>query len=136
MKRHRTSSHDDAPGDDPADLYFGLSHTAQPDRRAERKERQLCRQAHEALSQAFAELSDPCLQRLFVCDVSPAPDASRLAVSLAAPVDLVLDDVTARLQRVEGWLRSEVAAVITRKRVPTIVYEVMAERIDDDEVPS
>ncbi|AKT38460.1 ribosome-binding factor A [Chondromyces crocatus] len=93
--------------------------------KAERKERQLCRQAHEALSEALATLNDSILLEVWVAAVEPAPDGSRLAVIVQAPRGAPLDEVKERLERVAGYLRSEVASAIHRKRAPTLVFQVM-----------
>lgn len=93
--------------------------------RVERKERQLCRQAREALSEALATLDDGVLMDVWVAAVEPAPDGSRLAVIVQAPRDAPLDEVRARLDRVAGYLRAEVAGAIHRKRAPTLVFQVL-----------
>jgi ribosome-binding factor A len=67
------------------------------------------------------------LRSLKVVSVTPAPDASRLLVTVepvppagAADPGLVL----ARLGRASGWLRSEVAAAVTRKRAPVLTFRL------------
>jgi len=107
-------------GIDP-DSFFSISTS----RRAERKERQLCRQAQEALSFALPAQDDDLLRDLWLVDVEPAPDASRLCVVVQAPRGADPDDVYARLERVSAWLRSEVAQAITRKRAPTLLFRVL-----------
>src|SRR5262245_47199045 len=56
-------------------LFGGVS-----ERRADRKERQLCRQVQEAIGEALSALDDEVLSGVWICAVEPAPDASRLAV--------------------------------------------------------
>ena len=59
----------------------------------------------------------------------PAPDSSRLLVTLASapsapPLDLA--DVLARLERVKVPLRAGVAAAIHRRRTPELTYRLMS----------
>jgi ribosome-binding factor A len=104
------------------------------DRKAQRKQRQLCRQVQEAEGQALAVLDDSILQDAWVMDVEPAPDASRLAVFVRAPPGARREEVLSRLERIAGYLRSEVAGAITRKRAPTLTFRVLpAEEEEDDE---
>ena len=68
-------------------------------RRGDRKERQLCRQVREAVGEALSTLDDDILLDVWVCDVTPAPDTSRLAVLVRGPrdkpvVDVVMKKVT------------------------------------------
>ncbi|TKC92114.1 ribosome-binding factor A [Polyangium fumosum] len=104
-----------------ADSFFG----AAEDRKVERKERQLCRQVQEAVSEALAGIEDDVLLEVWVADVEPAPDAGRLAVIVQAPRGASPDEVAARLENVAGYLRAEVASAITRKRVPTLTFRVL-----------
>ena len=74
------------------------------------------------------EVADEILQDLTVLEVQPAPNAGRLMVVLmqgrltaATP----LDDIYARLERVQGLLRSEIAQSTTRKRTPELAFMVM-----------
>jgi ribosome-binding factor A len=94
-----------------------------------RKTQQLCGQVAEALNYAFSAVcQDDVLRELGVVAVQPAPDESRLLVSVAptlpGPCDAAA--VTERLQRVLGKLRAEVAAAIHRKKVPELTFRVMA----------
>ncbi|HXE52088.1 MAG TPA: hypothetical protein VN541_03695 [Tepidisphaeraceae bacterium] len=94
------------------------------DSKQQRKLRQLCRQVHRALMYAVpGDMADPMLQDLFVEAVEPAPDASRLMVRLASsrPPGQA-PEILERLSRVAGHLRGEVAAAITRKRAPELVF--------------
>ena len=94
----------------------------------DRKAIQLCHQVAETLEEVLAECGDTVLQDLRVVDVEPAPDASRLLVTVA--VDGLLQDrqdrgrVHEHLVRAAGHLRSEVASAITRKRAPVLVYRL------------
>jgi|SRR5262245_27205016 len=92
-----------------------------------RKARQLCAQVAEALQQAFGESIDDTIQSLDVIAVRPAPDATQLLI-LAAPAigsQCTADEALEALTRAAGWLRSEVAQAITRKRAPQLVFRVL-----------
>ena len=97
----------------------------------DRKALQLCHQVAETLEEVLAECGDGVLQSLRVLDVEPAPDASRLLVTVAADAlpDQPLDprNVHDHLVRTSGHLRSEVAGAITRKRAPVLVYRLAAD---------
>ncbi|WP_437291509.1 ribosome-binding factor A [Sorangium sp. So ce406] len=94
-------------------------------RKTQRKERQLCRQVQEAVSDALATLHDDVLQGVWVMSVEPAPDASRLAVVVQVGPGTPPDVVAARLEKVSGYVRAEVAGAITRKRAPTLAFQVL-----------
>lgn len=94
-------------------------------RQVARKVRQLCRQVQEAVGAALGSLDDELLNAAWVAGVEPEPDASRLVVFIEIGVDVSSDSLFARLERVAGWLRSEVAAAITRKRTPALVFRVL-----------
>jgi ribosome-binding factor A len=96
----------------------------------DRKVIQLCHQVAETLDEVLAECGDAFLQALRVLDVEPAPNASRLLVTMAVdglPSEkLDLGRVHEHLTRASGHLRSEVATAITRKRAPMLVYRLAA----------
>jgi ribosome-binding factor A len=105
-------------------IYFG-----DPDRHgSDRKTLQLCKQAIRALSLALAgECHDDVLRDVYVDTVTPAPDASRLLVTVRpattqADPDLILD----RLRTHRAFLRTCVAGTISRKRAPELVFCVGA----------
>ncbi|MBV8487322.1 MAG: hypothetical protein JO161_03485 [Planctomycetaceae bacterium] len=91
---------------------------------------QLCHQVAETLDEVLAECSDAVLQALRVLDVEPAPDASRLLVTVGVEAlsqgKVDPDRVHEHLSRASGHLRSEVANAITRKRTPVLVYRLVA----------
>ena len=99
-----------------------------PDR-ANRKTLQLCHQVAETLGLVLAgECSDQTLQSLRILAVRPAPDASQLAVMVCSDGLEPGEDVSSilqRLERVAGRLRTEVAASISRKRVPRLLFYVV-----------
>jgi ribosome-binding factor A len=97
--------------------------------RTGRKSHQLCAQVADTLSQIFGgECGDEVLQSLTLLDVCPAPDAAQLLVRvgpLTPEVRLMEAEVAAALGRAAGWLRTEVAAAITRKRAPRLVFRLV-----------
>jgi ribosome-binding factor A len=73
------------------------------------------------------ESGDELLRNLMVDTVEPAPDSTRVLVTVALPAHgpgadphLVLE----RLNRLSGKLRVEVAAAIHRKRTPELIFRV------------
>jgi ribosome-binding factor A len=98
-------------------------------RKGGRKAHQLCGQVAQALNYAFAVSGDDVLRDLLVVAIQPAPDESRLLVSvgsaLATRCDAAL--VLAHLQRAQGKLRAEAAAAIHRKKVPELAFRVLHE---------
>ena len=94
-------------------------------RNRERKEAQLCAQVRETLSLTLAETPEPDLLELFVLDVVPGPDVSRLVVHVGAPSGRDPDAVRRRLEGIAGRLRSEVAAAVNRKKTPNLAFVVV-----------
>jgi ribosome-binding factor A len=89
------------------------------------KDLQVCRQVFDALSLALAELDDPLIEELVLVAVTPAPNATRVQVSLTPARDGIdIDAALARLRDVEPELREDVAAELTRKRVPELVFRI------------
>ncbi len=95
----------------------------------DRKACQLCRQVAHALDLALADCGDDVLQDLRVLCVVPCPDASRLLVTVMSiddrpgrtfPPTTVLE----HLAHANGHLRCEVAAAVTRRRAPVLLYQV------------
>ena len=93
------------------------------------KAQQLARQVGMILDSLLAgSTADPVLNGLTVVAVEPAPDAATLLVTVARTAGaevLPPDAILAHLGHAGGWLRSEVAAAITRKRAPMLVYRVV-----------
>jgi ribosome-binding factor A len=98
-------------------------------RKGDRKVRQLCSQVAETLGLVLSgECADDLLQSLQIVAVDPAPDASQLLVTVRAgmPGETIdPDDATERLTEIMGKLRCEVAAAITRKRAPKLIFRVL-----------
>ena len=103
-----------------------LFRNEEPRSRDDRKNSQLCAQAARALHFALAGVChDPLLQQLDVVSVEPAPDARRLRVIVRVPADdTPIDDVRERLVQAHGLLRSAVAAAVSRRKAPELVFEV------------
>ncbi len=105
-----------------------LAHKDRP-RKEQRKARQLCAQVADTLNLVLSgECNDDLLRNLQVVSVEPAPDASQLLVTVGAAVPgqpLDPAEVLVRLNAVAGKLRSEVAAAITRKRTPKLLFRVV-----------
>jgi len=85
----------------------------------------LCAQARRAIESALCGCADERLDGLYVEDVSPAPNASRLLVVLRGSSDIDAEEVRDALAGAEGLLRSEVAAAITRKRTPRLAFVLL-----------
>jgi ribosome-binding factor A len=121
---HYRAEADSDDGLDPRDFFKSKN---QP-RGTGRKTQQLCAQVAETLEQVLGEASDPAVQVLQVVEVAPAPDASQLLVLLVpivATADFDVEATSEALLRASGWLRSQVAAAITRKRAPQLVFRVI-----------
>ena len=97
--------------------------------RAGRKAQQLCRQVSHTLSYVLSgECNDDVLRNLYVESVVPAPDSSRLLVTVAildkddtTPIVTILE----RLMAVSGKLRSVVASSINRRKAPELAFNVV-----------
>ena len=98
-------------------------------RKGDRKVRQLCSQVADTLNQVLSgECGDELLRGLQIVAVDPAPDATQLVVTVRAGLPgEVLDpgEVSTRLVNKMGKLRYEVAAAITRKRAPKLLFRVL-----------
>lgn len=89
------------------------------------KDLQLCRQVFDALTYALAELDDPVIDQLAIASVTPAPTGARVLVTLVpSHDDLDVDTALAHLRDADDELREEVAAEITRKRAPELVFRI------------
>jgi ribosome-binding factor A len=95
---------------------------------ANRKALQLCGQVARTLAGCLGACGEECLRDLLVVSVEPAPDSSRLLVTLcAAPSAGRVDvgEVLGALQRARRLLRCEVAGGIHRKKVPELTFCVI-----------
>ena len=84
----------------------------------------LCRQVQRAIQLALQGCADAVLRDLFVSDVQPAPDLSRLQVTVAVQATdrKTFEAHAAALSRAHGLLRSQVARAISRKRTPELLF--------------
>ncbi len=94
-------------------------------KKAGRKAQQLCRQARDALTSAFAACGDPVVQVAAVLAVEPAPHTGRLRVLVGAPNDVGRDAVASGVERAAKHLRAEVTTAISRRYAPELVFEVI-----------
>lgn len=89
------------------------------------KDLQICRQVFDALTYALAELDDPLIDELVLVSVTPAPSAARVQVNLVpAHAGVDREAAIARLTAIAADLREEVAAEVTRRRVPELAFHV------------
>ena len=86
------------------------------------KAARLCRRVEEVLSLAIAGCGDDVLLDVAVRDVAPDGGLGRLLVTVEAPGDPV--ETLAALGRAHGYLRSEVAQAIRRKRAPELLFRL------------
>ena len=95
------------------------------DGRRHHKDLQLCRQVFDALTYALAELDDPLIAELALASVVPAPSSARVLVTLVPTRDDIDPDVALdHVREHADELREEVAAEVTRKRAPELVFRV------------
>ncbi|MCO6047261.1 hypothetical protein NG895_25455 [Aeoliella sp. ICT_H6.2] len=125
MLAHCGEIHEDD-GVDPREYFrTGRNHS-----KLDRKAKQLCRQVAETLDQILAgETGDDMLRDLRVAQVIPAPDASRLQVTVetsGSKAGFDRCELEARLARIAGFLRTAVAGTITRKKAPSLSFVVAA----------
>lgn len=93
-----------------------------------RKAKQLCRQVADTLDLVLGDCRDERLQALHVVSVAPAPNSSRLLVTVSvdlAGAEFDRQGILELLVQHTGRLRAEVAASINRKRVPTLAFHVV-----------
>ncbi|MEZ4364111.1 MAG: ribosome-binding factor A [Kofleriaceae bacterium] len=89
------------------------------------KTTQLCRQVEEALNEALACSMNPILRNhLHVVRVEPRRRSSSLQVQLSIS-DIEVGRARDALLRAGGYLRSEVARSIHRRRVPELKFAIV-----------
>ncbi len=107
--------------------YFG-SRSGSKNDSPDRKALQLCKQAAIAIDLALRGMDDhPLLGDLAVQRVDPGKDRSHLQVVVGVPPGTTAwqaDAILAALNRQRGRLRAEVAATISRKRVPELSFRL------------
>lgn len=102
-----------------------------PSHRPDRKTLQMCSQVQRTLDQVLSgELDDDRLRDVYVVQVTPAPDANCLLVTVA-PLGFAKDfrpeEVMVRLAANSGRMRSELARAINRKKTPELMFRVVLE---------
>jgi ribosome-binding factor A len=122
--QHRAGGTGPDAGVDPSQFFGRRSRP-----RVDRKAYQLCRQVSDTLNFVLSgDTGDDVLRGLYVDSVDPAPDSSRLLVSVAPldPGDQTPAEVyLTKLIALSGKLRSEVAAAISRRKTPELVFRVI-----------
>lgn len=122
----------DSDPDSLVDLYFEASDSRKSRRRGatDRSTGQLCREVERTITLVLAAVDDERLLDLVVMAVEPAPDASRLQVTLLASGARTreqLDAIEMCLDRARGELRGEVARSLQRKRTPELRFVLATE---------
>jgi ribosome-binding factor A len=96
---------------------------------AGRKTLQLCSQVADTLNHVLSGQRDDVLRDLQVMSVVPAPNASQLLVTVypVSAADTTFDDeeIQGHLLAAVGRLRGEVAASITRKKTPKLLFQIV-----------
>src|SRR4051794_16686974 len=93
-----------------------------------RKALQLCGQVARTLASVLAESGDEVLRNLLVESVVPAPNSSRLLVTVSVAIGgggEETERVAEHLGRARGRLRGEVASAVHRRRVPDLTFRVV-----------
>lgn len=100
------------------------------DRRRDRKVGQICREVSRTLACALGASHDGVIGDLTVVAVEPAPDRSRLMVTVcsASASQAELPIVRERLLSGRGFLRAEIAAALQRKRTPELAFRIVPAR--------
>jgi ribosome-binding factor A len=103
-------------------FHASASHSSRPHRKA----LQLCAQVQESLYWILgSEVGHEDLGLLMVVSVEPAPDDSRLLVTLALPEDMDFAEMTNELHESAKAIRSEVAGSINRRKAPELFYRLV-----------
>jgi ribosome-binding factor A len=92
---------------------------------ANRKALQLCAQVARTLMGVIADCGDDVLRDLQVESVTPAPNASRLLVTVRPIVPIDIAVVLERLEHARAKLRTEAGAAIHRRRAPDLLFRVL-----------
>ena len=125
LKKHHRDSNESHSVDPDFALYDreSRSNNSSSIRQAERNTQQFCQQVKQALNLALADRSVCAdVTDLYVEEVTPAPDCSRLLAHVLIPERRTVPAVLAALGREGPRLRVEIASVITRKRAPELFF--------------
>lgn len=90
----------------------------------DRKTMQLCAQVRRALHGVIPLPGSAFFDGFVVETVEPAPDVSRLRVVISVPLSCAhsVASIRGRLSGMAGFVRSEIAPQISRKRVPLLTF--------------
>jgi len=93
----------------------------------DRKAMQLSAQVRRALHGVIPLPGSTFFEGLVVEAVEPDPDATRLRVVISVPPSCAhpIPSLKRRLTDMAGFMRSEVASQISRKRVPLLTFELV-----------
>jgi len=83
----------------------------------------LAGQVARAVRQALASSDDPVLLAVWVARALPDPDATRFRIDVGL-MDPGIDEQLAlqRLRAAKGWVRSEVARIVNRRKTPNLRF--------------
>jgi ribosome-binding factor A len=94
-----------------------------------RKSRQLCRQVQKTLDLVLTgDAGNDLLSNLKIVSVLPGRDSSRLLVTVSVdvpPEQFNRERIESQLSHIQGRLRSEVSAAITRKKTPVLTFQLL-----------
>lgn len=129
-KRVDLSSCCDAPGSgDGRDPRLEPRGGEAPPKVTNRKALQVCGQVARTLAGVLAgESADAVLRDLQVESVVPAPNSSRLLVTVSRAPSAEKSEpatVLAHLEAARGRLRSEVAGALHRRKTPDLIFQVV-----------
>jgi ribosome-binding factor A len=117
-----------------------LDHPFMPRRVVNRKALQLCAQVARTLATVLSgECGDDRLRDLLVESVQPAPDSTRLLVTVSAGPAFAAGDSASVLRALYGataMLRVQIACAIHRKRVPELVFQVLGDATERSVPPT
>lgn len=90
----------------------------------------LCKQVADTLSLVLSgQFGDEVLQGLDVFSVQPAPNTRRLLVVVQPSADLrdktTPEQILEKLNAVSGALRTETACAISRRKAPSLIFEIV-----------
>ena len=129
-KKQRVDDEDDDSNPDDATDVDHLPHFYAPSRARpnDPRLRRLCGQIARVLNIAFGgTCNDDLLLDLVVDSVEPDPDATRVKVTVY-PMEtrnrIDPEMVLQHLERAQGFLRSEIAATVERKKIPRLVFSL------------
>lgn len=91
---------------------------------------------HRTLTLALAEASLDAIRSLTIDRIEPGKNKRCLEIRLCRSSDLTAEQqqtIREQLRQMEGWLSSEIAVSITRKRVPRLRFEFSAASSDRED---